>query len=199
MEEKIVLDSKSFEALATGTRVKILKSLLERKKTLSEISKEFGMSVSGVKEHLDILLEATLIIKLDDGHKWKYYTLTNKGRQIVTPQHKGARILLLLLFSFVIFTGSMYSLMDLENGDLQTNQNLFSNDEQNGSVMAIRGEPVESGDIIWKKQPVMTEHNENKTQQKEPSDLPLLLTIALLSFGTMIVCIYELVKNIAPS
>ena len=53
MEGKIVLDRKSFEALAVDSRVRILKSLKEKRKTLSEISKEQGMSLSGVKEHLE--------------------------------------------------------------------------------------------------------------------------------------------------
>ena len=38
-EDKIVLDRKSFEALAVDSRVKLLKSLKQRRKTLKEFRK----------------------------------------------------------------------------------------------------------------------------------------------------------------
>jgi len=94
MEEGIVLDRKSFEALAVDTRVRLLKSLRERRKTLSELSEELGMSVSGVKEHLQILEQAELVQKMDEGRKWKYYQLTKKGSDVVAPKELKVWILL---------------------------------------------------------------------------------------------------------
>jgi DNA-binding transcriptional ArsR family regulator len=94
MEEGIVLDRKSFEALAVDTRVRLLKSLRERRKTLSELSEELGMSVSGVKEHLQILEQAELVQKMDEGRKWKYYQLTKKGSGVVAPKELKVWILL---------------------------------------------------------------------------------------------------------
>lgn len=104
-DDKIVLDRKSFEALAVDTRVKILKSLKERRKTLTEIAKEQGMSVSGIKEHLSTLEGVGLIEKKDDGHKWKYYELTRKGRDIVGP--KEVRVLILLSISILTLLASL--------------------------------------------------------------------------------------------
>lgn len=85
MDDKITLDRKAFKVLASETRIKILKSLGKRRKMLAELSKELGMSNSAVKEHLENLAEAGLIAKIDDGHKWKYYELTRKGKNILTP------------------------------------------------------------------------------------------------------------------
>ena len=105
----MVLDRSSFEALSVDTRIKVLKSLLVRRKTLSEISEEQGMSVSGIKEHLQILENAQLVRKIDDGHKWKYYELTKKGREVVGPKELKVWIMLsisiicLLVSSFFIF------------------------------------------------------------------------------------------------
>ncbi|MFZ5501776.1 MAG: ArsR/SmtB family transcription factor, partial [Candidatus Micrarchaeota archaeon] len=96
MEGKIVLDRKSFEALAVDSRVRILKSLKERRKTLSEVASEQKMSLSGVKEHLETLERVGLIAKKDDGHKWKYYELTKKGMDIVAPRELRVWILLSL-------------------------------------------------------------------------------------------------------
>lgn len=104
-EDKIVLDRRSFEALAVDTRVKILKSLKARRKTLTEIAKEQGMSVSGIKEHLSVLEGVGLIEKKDDGHKWKYYELTKKGRDLVGP--KEIRVLILLSMSIFTLLASM--------------------------------------------------------------------------------------------
>ena len=106
MDEKIVLDRKSFEALAVDTRVRILKSLRERRKTLTEISKEQDMSVSGIKEHLEVLEQVGLIEKIDDGHKWKYYDLTKKGKEIVAP--KEVKVLILLSTSILALLASIF-------------------------------------------------------------------------------------------
>ncbi len=85
MEEKITLDRETFKALASDSRVNILKSLHRRRKTLTELSKQFGIAPSTVKEHLDSLSGAGLVIQKDEGHKWKYYELTQKGRSVVAP------------------------------------------------------------------------------------------------------------------
>ena len=109
MEDKIVLDRKSFEALAADTRVKIMKSLKERRKTLSELSKELMMSVSGTKEHLQNLEDADLIEKIDDGHKWKYYELTKKGKEIIGPRE--IKVWILLSISTVALIFSVFALL----------------------------------------------------------------------------------------
>lgn len=85
MDESIRLDRKSFEALAGQTRVKILKSLLRRRKTLTELSHELGLSPSTTKEHLDVLVDSELAQQVDEGRKWKYYELTRRGMSIVQP------------------------------------------------------------------------------------------------------------------
>lgn len=81
MEDKITLDKESFKSLASGTRISILKSLDVRRKTLTELSKQLSMSPSTVKEHMENLCNADLTVQVDDGHKWKYYELTNKGKK----------------------------------------------------------------------------------------------------------------------
>ncbi len=76
MDEKITLDRKSFEALAANTRVQILKSLNQRRKTLSELASQLKLSPSTVKEHMVMLQEAQLVEMKDEGRKWKYYELS---------------------------------------------------------------------------------------------------------------------------
>jgi len=109
MDEGIVLDRKSFEALAVETRVRILKSLRERRKTLSELAGELKLSVSGVKEHLQVLEDAELVRKMDDGHKWKYYELTKKGGDVVAPRE--LRVWILLSISTVALIMSAMAML----------------------------------------------------------------------------------------
>jgi DNA-binding transcriptional ArsR family regulator len=147
MEDRIVLDRKAFEALAADTRVKILKSLKQRRKTLSELSKELSMSVSGTKEHLQNLEEADLIVKMDDGHKWKYYELTRKGKEVVGP--KEIRVWILLSISAMALIVSMFSLLSLgaaEAPAYQTSTSGFIMMEAE-SPQISEAAPQEAGDV----------------------------------------------------
>ncbi len=105
--DEVKLDQKAFRTLASESRVGILKALVERRKTLSELSKELKMSVSTTSEHLDQLVSAELILQIDDGHKWKYYELTRKGRNVLFPGE--ARILVILGLAAFGFVGVAYS------------------------------------------------------------------------------------------
>lgn len=86
MFNQILLDKNSFKALSAETRVNILKELNKRRKTLTELSVSIGLGASTIKEHLQILEEAELIVQVDEGRKWKYYELTKKGKTVLEPQ-----------------------------------------------------------------------------------------------------------------
>lgn len=86
MTDHVVLDKRTFKALAVDTRVDILKLLVERQHTLSELSDILGLRHSTIKEHIDVLVQAELIKGDTDGRKWKYYALTFKGRQFIQPK-----------------------------------------------------------------------------------------------------------------
>ena len=100
MPDEIVLDRQTFKALAADSRVSLLKSLAKRRKTGAELAKEFSLSASTVKEHLDGLEKTSLVRRAVDSadRKWKYYELTEKGRKIVEPSKKApAQIWIVLL------------------------------------------------------------------------------------------------------
>ncbi len=94
MSDEITLDKEVFKALAGDTRVSVLKSLLERRKTQSELAKELSLAAPTIKDHLDILQKAQLVREVDDGHKWKYVELTVKGKSILQPTDKRIMVLL---------------------------------------------------------------------------------------------------------
>ncbi len=89
------MDRKTIKALASDTRVNILKALAERRKMPAELSREFSLAASTVVEHLKFLEEAGLVEKKHTGHKWIYYELTSKGRNIAAPKFPVNMILIL--------------------------------------------------------------------------------------------------------
>lgn len=99
MERKIVLDKNSFMALASENRITVLKNLDERKMTVSELSKRMDLSKPALLKHLKKLVEAGLIKKIDDERKWVYYSLTNRGKNVLHPDR--VKITLLLSSSIV--------------------------------------------------------------------------------------------------
>jgi len=106
--DEIVLDKRTFEALAMESRIKILKALKERRKTQSELSKELALAPSTVSEHLEKMLEAELVERKKDHHKWIYYELTDKGQHILSPQKASVFVFALSLTLFVIFLGYIF-------------------------------------------------------------------------------------------
>ncbi len=94
MPDEITLDKEVFKALAGDTRVAVLKSLLERRKTQSELSKELSLAAPTIRDHVDILVKAGLVREMDDGHKWKYIELTVKGKSLLQPADKHILVLL---------------------------------------------------------------------------------------------------------
>ena len=72
----------TFKALGSKTRLSLIKHLSKRRMTLSELSKCTGLHVSSVKEHLDMLENAGVVVRHDEGRKWKYYSLTSAARRL---------------------------------------------------------------------------------------------------------------------
>jgi DNA-binding transcriptional ArsR family regulator len=124
MDGRIVLDDKSFKALSADSRISIMKSLNERRRTLSELSQKLDLGNSTIKEHCDILVNAELIRQMDEGRKWKYYELTNKGKQIISPNlMEEVKVLIVLCFGVFAIGGII---MMISTG-------LFSNSLMQGS------------------------------------------------------------------
>jgi len=90
LEEKITLDLNSFKALASETRVRILKKLGERRATASELASLLDVSVQAASEHLEKMRAAGLVARVsreeEPPRKWVYYELTDKGRALLQPE-----------------------------------------------------------------------------------------------------------------
>src|SRR5207245_7251314 len=83
---KITLDQASFKALASDVRVGILKRLDVRRETVTDLSGLLNLSKPTLLEHLEKLQAAGLVKRIDEGRKWIYYALSDKGRKILHPE-----------------------------------------------------------------------------------------------------------------
>ena len=94
--DKITLDRETFKALASDTRLTILKKLDERQKTVTELAKELELNKSTVLEHLEKLEAAKLIQKVEQDveRKWVYWQLTWTGRRLLHPEQIKVALLL---------------------------------------------------------------------------------------------------------
>jgi DNA-binding MarR family transcriptional regulator len=107
MAEKITIDHDTLRALAVDTRLSILKLLSSKDHTLTEISESLGLKAATVKEHLDVMHKADLVKKEDTSRKWKYYSLTGKGKEIIMPGEKK----IFFVFGLTVFIVITFNMM----------------------------------------------------------------------------------------
>ena len=100
--DELSLSTNEFKALSSKTRTNILKILKERNYTLSELAVKTQMAAPTVKQHTSILLETGLIELRDTGRKWKYYSLTKKGNQLIESKSKQTNIFIILSSTIIV-------------------------------------------------------------------------------------------------
>ena len=105
---ELTLTNTEFKALASETRVKILKLLKERNYTLSELSQKLALKAPSVKQHLDQLSETGLITIAEEGRKWKYYALTRRGKEILGSGKGQTNIFIVLSSSALVLLGIVF-------------------------------------------------------------------------------------------
>ena len=83
------LDFKTIKALSSPTRIKILRHVLEKEYTPTDLSKDIGKSKSTIASHLDKLENSGLVEKdSEEGRKRVTYHPTEKSRTIVNEREK---------------------------------------------------------------------------------------------------------------
>ncbi len=94
---RVELDKKSLMALASDTRLEILRSLQPMRRTVSQLSEELSMDKAGVHRHLKKLEEGGLVKRHED-HGFVYYGLTWKSRDLLSPNENTKIVILLSAF-----------------------------------------------------------------------------------------------------
>jgi DNA-binding transcriptional ArsR family regulator len=106
---EITLSPEEFKALSSNTRIQILKLLNQRNHTLTELSKKLNLSTPTIKQHLEVLVQSKIVELKDEGRKWKYYSLTRKGKNLLEPS--SVNIMIVLIVLGIALTGLMLSIL----------------------------------------------------------------------------------------
>ncbi len=109
---KVTLNLNAFKALASETRLDILKSLDGKRLNLKDLTNVTNLHQVTLHEHLTKLVEAGLVNKIErEGHKWVYYKLSWKGASLLHPEN--TRITILFSITFIALIIGITSLIDL--------------------------------------------------------------------------------------
>lgn len=137
---KITLDRETFKALASDTRLDILKTLDGRNMGLNEIAKVTNLNKATLHEHLTKLNEAGLIKRTErDGHKWVYYKLTWKGESLLHPEN--TKIVVLFTMTFVaLWVGIIQLILYIKGTVVNLGYNIYSVGSQ--TVLAKEGSDI---------------------------------------------------------
>jgi len=112
---KVTLDMNTFKALASDTRLDILRALDGKKMSLKDICKATKLNKATLHEHLIKLNEAGLVKKKErEGHKWVYYKLTWKGEGLLHPEN--TRIVVMFAATFVAFAAGIIQFINFAKG-----------------------------------------------------------------------------------
>lgn len=142
---KVTLDMSTFKALASDTRLDILKALDGGKLSLKDICRVTKLNKATLHEHLTKLNEAGLVKKKErEGHKWVYYKLTWKGEGLLHPEN--TRIVVLFSSTFIAIAAGIIQIINFIKGKIVakainpigSDSTLLYNLETNGVDSAYR-------------------------------------------------------------
>jgi DNA-binding transcriptional ArsR family regulator len=98
-EMRVELDKKSLFALASDTRVEILKALQPMRRTVTQLSETLDIDKAAIHRHLKKMEEGGLVKRYED-HGFVYYGLSWKARDLMSPS-ENTRIVILLSLTWV--------------------------------------------------------------------------------------------------
>ena len=114
---KVSLELDDIKALASDSRLGILKRLDGKKMTLQELTHAINLNKATLHVHLSKLLQAGFIKKKErSGHKWVYYSLTWKGECLLHPEN--TKIVVLFSSAFLTFCAGIFQLINYARGTI---------------------------------------------------------------------------------
>ncbi|MFQ5553645.1 MAG: winged helix-turn-helix domain-containing protein [Thermoplasmata archaeon] len=102
---RVTLDKKALLALASDTRLEIMRNLEPMRRTVTQVAEALNIDKGGVHRHLQKLVEGDLVKRFDD-HGFVYYGLSWKGRDLLNPT-ENTKIVILLGLSAVLLLGAV--------------------------------------------------------------------------------------------
>ena len=116
MEEPVtIIDRDVLKVISVDTRMDILKILADGERNPSFISKKLHKSDATIIEHLEALQRSGLVKKVETpGRKWVFYTLTERGRGIISSKNR--RLVIILGISLLSLFGGIANLLSSQLG-----------------------------------------------------------------------------------
>ncbi len=109
---KVELDKKALFALASDTRVDILRALQPLRRTVTQLADAMDIDKAAVHRHLQKLVEGELVKRYED-HGFVYYGLSWKARDLLAPS-ENTKVIILLGSSIVSALGAaIFALLTL--------------------------------------------------------------------------------------
>ncbi len=119
---RVELDKKSLFALASDTRLEMLKSLQPMRRTVSQLSEELGIDKGAIHRHLKKMEEGGLVKRFEE-HGFVYYGLTWKARDLISPNESTRVVIVLsaiwIALLAVVITMATFAVVSLNNDSSQ--------------------------------------------------------------------------------
>lgn len=97
---RVELDRKSLFALASDTRLEILKALQPMRRTVSQLSEAVNVDKAAVYRHLKKMEDGGLVKRYEE-HGFVYYGLSWKAKDLIAPS-ESTRIVILLSATWLL-------------------------------------------------------------------------------------------------
>ena len=199
---KVTLDREAFKALASDTRLEILRTLDGKKMSLTEISRATKLNKATLHEHLSKLLEADLVKRKErDGHKWVYYRLSWKGESLLHPEN--TKIVVMFSLAFMILAAGLIQMLLYAKGTVQNQIGIYRSNEGMLAGAQDVNETIQnvpdSTDIIDKSLHVFNAGQEEiQILYQDPLFLYAAIVCITLCISLLLVAIWYLWKNKSP-
>ena len=199
---KVTLDKETFKALASDTRLDILRTLDGKKLGLNDISKATNLNKATLHEHLSKLNQVGLVKKKErEGHKWDYYKLTWKGENILHPEN--TKIVVLFTITFVaLWTGIIQMIWYVKGTVMNVGQNIFYANEAAGDGMkaSTNESVVPAMDTIPENSRLLLDSGDGAVNVLYQNPLFLYIALACFIVFTIVLCaaIWRLWENKTP-
>lgn len=99
-EMRVELDKKSLFALASDTRLDIMRSLQPMRRTVTQLAESLNIDKAAVHRHLKKLEEGGLVKRYEE-HGFVYYGLSWKARDLMSP-NENTRVIVMLSSSWIL-------------------------------------------------------------------------------------------------
>ena len=129
---KVEIDKQALFALASDSRIEILKALGPQRRTVTQLADSLGIDKAAVHRHLKKLEEGGFVVR-DEDHGFVYYGLSWKARDIISPG-ENTKIVIVFASGWLMVAGAFIAIwaglsrMALRDGEAMQGSNATAND-----------------------------------------------------------------------